>query len=158
MIYFKDVDASSTDLLEGVDDMGETTDKVPEAGTQPVEGDDEMARKAAAAKKPETPVKKDKKEKADAPKPRVKKEPLKIKAPKGVTVNETKYVVTAEKDDKRMWVRGASVGLTHKVTGLKGFKAVTEEEAKKNHLGKTRMLGKVATQDELTELVTKYFA
>jgi len=136
--------------------MGDT-DTTPVAGdTLPVEGADEMAKKAAAAKKPE--VKKDKKAPVQPKQPRVKKEPLKIKAPKGVTVNETKYVVTAEKDDKRMWVRGASVGLTHKVTGLKGFKPVTEEEAKKNHLGKTRMLGKVASQDELSELVAKYFA
>jgi hypothetical protein len=138
--------------------MGDTG-TIPEAGdTQPVGGEDEMAKKAATGKKPEPkqtkPVDKDKK----AKQPRVKKEPLKIKATKGVTVNETKYVITAEAGEKRMWVRGASVGLTHKVTGLKGFKAVSEEEAKKNHLGKTRMLGKVTSQDELNELVTKYFA
>jgi hypothetical protein len=87
-----------------------------------------------------------------------KKEPLKVKAPKGVEVKETKYVITAEQGEKRMWMRGSSVGLTVKTSGLKGFKAVTEEDAKKNHLGKTRMLGKVISQEELDELVKKYFA
>lgn len=137
------------------------TPVVDEATGTDTEGDDMAKKAAAAAKKPETPVKKDKKE-AKVPavpkQPRVKKEPLKVKAPKGVDVKETKYVLTAAQGEKRMWVRGASVGLTHKVAGLKGFKAVTEEEAKKNHLGKTRMLGKVTTQDELNELVSKYFA
>lgn len=137
--------------------MGETTEKPGQVDPDTGEitgGEDEMAKKSAA-KQP----KRVKAEKLATPKvPRVKKEPLKIKALKGVTVNETKYVVTAEQGDKRMWVRGASAGLTHKVTGLKGFKPVTEEEAKKNHLGKTRMLGKVTSQDELNELVAKYFA
>jgi len=90
-------------------------------------------------------------------KSREKKVPLKVKAPKGVEVKETKYVVTATQGEKRMWMRGSSVGLTHKVTGFKAFKPVTEEDAKKNHLGKTRMLGKITTQDELDNLITKYF-
>lgn len=90
-------------------------------------------------------------------KTREKKIPLKVKAPKGVDVKETKYVVTATQGEKRMWMRGSSVGLTHKVTGFKAFKPVTEEDAKKNHLGKTRMLGKITTQDELNDLIAKYF-
>lgn len=90
-------------------------------------------------------------------KTREKKIPLKVKAPKSVDVKETKYVVTATQGEKRMWMRGSSVGLTHKVTGFKAFKPVTEEDAKKNHLGKTRMLGKITTQDELNDLIAKYF-
>jgi hypothetical protein len=83
--------------------------------------------------------------------------PLKLKAVKGVEVKETKFVLTATKDEKHMWVRGASVGLTHKVAGLKNFKPVTEEEAKKKHLGRTRVLGKASSQEELDEIVTKFF-
>lgn len=147
--------------------MGNGNSTKPEEVTEP--GGDEMNKKAAQKKKEVKPAKPEVKQESkkvekvekvvkQPAKKREKKEPLKIKATKGVTVNETKYVLTAEAGEKRMWVRGASVGLTHKVAGLKGFKAVTEEEAKKNHLGKTRMLGKVNSQEELNELVIKYFA
>ena len=56
-----------------------------------------------------------------------------------------------------MWMRGSSIGMTHKVTGIKGFKRVTAEEAKIKHLGKTRALGKVSSQEELNTLVETYF-
>lgn len=87
-----------------------------------------------------------------------KKTPLKVKPTKGVDVKETKYVLTAVQGEKRMWMRGSSVGLTHKIAGIKGFKPVSVEDAKKNHLGKTRMLGKITTQEDLDSLVEKFFA
>ena len=87
---------------------------------------------------------------------RIKKEKLVLKAT-GAEVKETKFVSTAKKGEKRMWIRGSAVGLTVKISGLNNFKAVSEEEAKKGHLGKTRMLGKVSTQEELDEVVAKYF-
>jgi len=131
--------------------MAEGTTAPASADQLTEEGEGDMGKKAAAKAAGTVEAKPEKKL-------REKKVPLKIKAPKGVEVKETKYVATATKDDKRMWMRGSSVGLTHKVTGVKGFKPVTEEEAKKNHLGKTRMIGKIATQDELNELIEKYFA
>lgn len=182
--------------------MSDVTNSLPDQA----EKGDEMAKKTAAAAKPEVkesevkktvvkaekksaakPVKKTEAKKVETKKPaakpevkaavktevkkvakktaepktekktREKKIPLKVKAPKGVDVKETKYVVTATQGEKRMWMRGSSVGLTHKVTGFKAFKSVTEEDAKKNHLGKTRMLGKITTQDELNDLIAKYF-
>lgn len=83
---------------------------------------------------------------------------LKVSAPKGVTIKETKFLTVASIDKKRMWIRGSAVGLTEKLSGVKGFKYITTEEAKKSHLGKTRMLGKVSTQEELDEVVKKFFA
>lgn len=124
------------------------------------EGGNEMAGKKPGMKgrkRKETQTTTATTEKQKPDKPKEKKVPLKVKAPKGVDVKETKYVITATKDEKRMWMRGSSVGLTHKVSGLKGFKQISVEDAKKNHLGKTRMIGKVATQEELDELLTKFF-
>ena len=86
------------------------------------------------------------------------KTPLKIvNIPKDAEIKESKYVTTLVKGDKRMWMRGSSIGMTHKVTGIKGFKRVTAEEAKIKHLGKTRSLGKVSSQEELNTLVETYF-
>jgi len=92
--------------------------------------------------------------------PKTPKVELKIVAPKNVNVKVATFVTTATSDDKtkKLWMRGTTVGLTERVTGLKEFKAVTEEEAKVKHLGKTRCLGKVETQEELDDVVNKFFA
>jgi len=119
-----------------------------------------MARKTAPAEKKATEKKEplDKETTKTTEKKDAKKTPLKVKAPKGVEVKETKYVQTAVQGEKRMWMRGSSIGLTHKIAGIKGFKPVSVEDAKKNHLGKTRMLGKITTQEDLDLLVEKFFA
>lgn len=94
-------------------------------------------------------------------KPKAEKIKLQVTVPKGVTVVDKKFIVTASSDEnkkKRIWVRGKVVGLTEKVSGLANFKAISEEDAKKNHLGKTRMLGKVSTQEELDQVIGKFFA
>lgn len=94
-------------------------------------------------------------------KPKVEKIKLQVTVPKGVTVVDKKFIVTASSDEnkkKRIWVRGKVVGLTEKVSGLANFKSISEEDAKKNHLGKTRMLGKVSTQEELDQVIGKFFA
>jgi hypothetical protein len=113
------------------------------------------AKKAAAKKEPKQP------KEPKAPRaPRAKKAALKVNAPKGINVKEAAYVTIAATEDKskKLWIRGSTVGLTEKVTGLKGFKPVTEDDAKKNHLGKTRMLGKVESQEDLDDVVKKFFA
>jgi hypothetical protein len=156
-----------------------------EQTTQSTEGDEvkkvakgkkrkDTEKKEEKAKEPK--VKKEKKEKVakepkipKAPKEKVAKEPktpkkkliYKISAPKGVTVEESTFITVASLDadkKKRIWVRGSTVGLTEKVSGLKGFKSISEDEAKKAHLGRTRMIGKISSQEDLNELVKKFFA
>ena len=109
-----------------------------------------VAKKEKAVKKAavEKPVK--------APKaPKVK---LVVKPRTGVKIKETKFVIVASTEEgKKMWMRGGTVGLTDKVD-VKGFKRVSEEDAKKNHLGKTRMIGHVSSQEELDEVPNKFFA
>lgn len=138
------------EVQEEENEMGKKVVKKPELKSRKKKVEEVVEKKSVRKEK----VVEDKKER----KPREKKKALKLNVPKGVEVKETKYVVTAEQGNKRMWMRGSSVGLTVKTSGLKGFKAVTEEDAKKNHLGKTRMLGKVGTQEELDEVMKKYFA
>jgi len=89
-------------------------------------------------------------------KPKIK---LVIAAPKGVSVKETKFLSVATSDankKKRAWLRGSMLGLTEVISN-KVLKAVSEDDATKKHLGKTRMMGKV-TQEELNEIITKFFA
>lgn len=107
--------------------------------------------------KQQKPVKEKKEKKSQKPK----KPELNIATSKGVITKKTKFLIVASADGnkkKRLWVRGYTVGLTEKVSGLKNFKAVSEDDAKKNHLGKTRMLGKVESQEDLNEVVKKFFA
>jgi outer membrane biosynthesis protein TonB len=153
---------------EGDGEMAKTATKVMKGRKRKEEPVVEKKEKKPELKKEpkKTEVKKEvKKEKAQKTEKAVsqkavreKKPTLKVNAPKGVTVEETKYLTVASVDKKRMWIRGSTVGLTEKISGFKSFKAVSEEDAKKNHLGKTRMLGKVASQDELNEVVKKFFA
>lgn len=123
------------------------TDPVAKAMTKPVKPE---------AKKEVKPAKPAKEKAVKVPK--TLKAKLKVSPPKGVTVKETKFLTVASIDKKRIWVRGSAVGLTEKLSGIKGFKYVTAEEAKKSHLGKTRMLGKVSTQAELDDIVKRFFA
>jgi hypothetical protein len=133
----------------------ETSTEVTEIQTDVPGGTEEMAAKKSTA---EMKGRKRKDTAQPQAKSREKKVPLKVAGPKDVTVKQSKYVTTATKGEKRIWLRGSTVGLTHRVTGLKGFKQISAEDAKKNHLGKTRMLGKVNSQEELDDLITKFFA
>lgn len=129
-------------------------------GATEIQTDDSGGKDEMAAKKSTADMKGRKRKDTAQPqaKSKEKKIPLKVEGPKDVTVKQSKYVTTATKDEKRMWLRGSTVGLTHRVVGLKGFKQISAEDAKKNHLGKTRMLGKVNSQEELDDLITKFFA
>lgn len=82
---------------------------------------------------------------------------LVINAPSTVTIKTTKFVTIASNADKKLWMRGSTVGLTSEVD-VKTLKKVSEEDAKKNHLGKTKMIGRVSSQEELDGIVTKFFS
>lgn len=94
--------------------------------------------------------------------PKIKKLKVKlvITAPEGTSVKETKFlsVVTSDADKKkRAWLRGSTLGLTEVIPGNKILKSVSDEDATKKHLGKTRMIGRV-TQEELNDIITKFFS
>ena len=75
----------------------------------------------------------------------------------GVTYAEKKFVRTAEKGTKRLWMRGNVIGLTDAAIKFDGFEELSEEVAKQKHLGKTRLIGTVKTQEELDKIILNYF-
>jgi hypothetical protein len=82
---------------------------------------------------------------------------LKLNVPESVTVKVAKCGISATSGKKRLWKRGNTIEVTE-IIDVTTLEAVSEEFIKKNHLGATKMRGKIKTQEELDEIVTKLFA
>jgi len=81
-----------------------------------------------------------------------------VALPAGVILKNTKFVTVFVNTDKskKAWVRGGSIGVTEHIT-IAGFKKVSKEDARKNHLGKTKMVGHIKTKEELEEILKALF-
>jgi len=130
---------------------------------------------AAVEEKTGTVTRKKKDPKVQVPKePKIPKEPKVLKEPKpkreaiemktvalpaGVILKNTKYVTVFINTDKtkKAWIRGGSIGVTEHIA-IAGFKKVSKEDAKKNHLGKTKMVGHINSKEELEETLKALFA
>ncbi len=80
--------------------------------------------------------------------------------PKVVNTETTKhFIIFNDSNGKKAYFSGRRIQLlSYNSDYGKGFVEVTEQEAKKKHLGKVRCLGTVTSENELLEILSKYFS
>jgi len=80
--------------------------------------------------------------------------------PKEINSNITKhFIIFNDSSGRKAYFSGRRIQLLSYSSDYgKGFVEVTEQEAKKKHLGKVRCLGTVTSENELLEILSKYFS
>lgn len=127
------------------------------------------ANKTTTSKKAATKPKVTKSSKSKAPSIPPKRQPLKKGSflssinfdmiPKGIEYRHTKTGTIFSKGSLKCALIGKRLMLEKQINNLpKSFTKVDIEEAKKSHMGKTRIKGKVESQEELFKILKTYFS